>query len=115
MEWLGIFRRIQGQDLLPTSVLRAREKIGVGVKKLPIQHLPHEELWSVLKPGERFLHFQLRDSSTAGLAATAGATAGNIGLSYLLHRTEHHRLERITSMIKIGASTAAVTFSAIHR
>jgi hypothetical protein len=87
----------------------------VSVKKLPIEHLPQEELWSVLKPENAFSISKLRDSSTAGLAATAGATAGNIGFSYLLHETEHHRLERITSMIKIGASTAAVTFSAIHR
>lgn len=54
--------------------------------------------------------------STPGLAANfAGATVANIGLSYLFHRTGHHRLERITSIINISASTVAVTYSATHR
>ena len=71
-----------------------------------------------LQNGSRELNpvTRLFSGSTAGLAANfAGATAGNIGLSYLLHRTGHHRLERITSMINVGASTAAVTYSATHR
>jgi hypothetical protein len=59
---------------------------------------------------------RLFSGSTAGLAANfAGATAGNVGLSYLFHRSGHHRLERITSMINIGASTVAVTYSVTHQ
>ena len=71
-----------------------------------------------LQNGSRELNpiTRLFSGSTAGLAANfAGATAGNIGLSYLFHRTGHHRLERITSMINIAASTVAVTYSVTHQ
>jgi len=54
--------------------------------------------------------------STPGLVANfAGETAGVIGLSYLFHRTGHHRLERITSLVNIGASGVAVTYGLAHR
>lgn len=54
--------------------------------------------------------------SAAGLALNfAGQTIGTIGLSYVLHKTGHHRLERVTSLLNIGASTAAVTYSLTHR
>ena len=59
---------------------------------------------------------RLFSHSTAGLAVNfAGATAASIGLSYWFHKTGHHRLERLTSMVNISASTAAVTYSAAHR
>jgi hypothetical protein len=49
--------------------------------------------------------------STAGLAVNfAGETVGVVGLSYLFHKTGHHRLERAVSLVNIGASAAAVTF-----
>jgi hypothetical protein len=54
--------------------------------------------------------------STAGLAVNfAGETVGTVGLSYLFHKTGHHRLERAVSMLNIGSSAAAVTFSLAHR
>jgi hypothetical protein len=54
--------------------------------------------------------------STAGLALNfAGEAASTVGLSYLFHRTDHHKLERAVSMVNIGASGAAVTYSATHR
>jgi hypothetical protein len=54
--------------------------------------------------------------STAGLAMNfAGETAGVVGLSYLLHKMGHHRLERTVSMLNIGTSAAAVTFDLAHR
>ena len=54
--------------------------------------------------------------STAGLAANfVGETAGVIGLSYFFHRTGHHRLERITPMVNIGASAFAVAYGLTHR
>ena len=55
-------------------------------------------------------------TSTSGLAANvAGETAGVIGLSYFFHRTGHHKLERITSLVNIGASGVAVTYGLTHR
>jgi hypothetical protein len=55
-------------------------------------------------------------SSTTGLAVNfAGETAGVIGISYFLHKTGHHKLERIVSMVNIGASAAAVTYGLGHR
>jgi hypothetical protein len=54
--------------------------------------------------------------STAGLAANfAGETAGSIGISYLFHKTGHHRLERVTSMVNISGSAAAVAYGLRHR
>jgi hypothetical protein len=52
--------------------------------------------------------------STAGLAVNfAGETVGVVGLSYLFHRTGHHKLERAVSLVNIGASAAAVTFDVV--
>lgn len=35
----------------------------------------------------------------------AGGTALSVGLSYWLHRTDHHRLERWVSIVHIGVTT----------
>ena len=54
--------------------------------------------------------------STAGLATNfAGEAAGVIALSYLFHKTGHHKLERITSMVNIGASSGAVAYGLTTR
>jgi hypothetical protein len=54
--------------------------------------------------------------STTGLALNfAGETAGVVGISYFLHKTGHHKLERAVSMLNIGSSAAAVTFDLAHR
>ena len=53
--------------------------------------------------------------STACLAVNfAGETIGVGGFSYLLHKTGRHRLERLVSLVNIGASAAAVTFDVVH-
>jgi hypothetical protein len=53
---------------------------------------------------------------TAGLAVNfAGESAGVVGVSYFLHKTGHHKLERLVSMLNIGSSAAAVTFDLAHR
>lgn len=49
--------------------------------------------------------------STPGLATNfALETASTIGISYMLHKTGHHRLERITSFVNIGTSAGAVAY-----
>ncbi|MGH9496823.1 MAG: hypothetical protein ACRD3B_17640 [Candidatus Sulfotelmatobacter sp.] len=54
--------------------------------------------------------------STPALAMNfAGETAGAIGLSYFFHKSGHHRLERIVSIVDVGGSVGAVTFGLIHR
>lgn len=54
--------------------------------------------------------------STAGLALNfAGETGGVIGLSYFFHKTGHHKLERMTSYVNIGASAVAVGYGLSHR
>ena len=54
--------------------------------------------------------------STTGLAVNfAGETVGVVGLSYLFHKTGHHKMERAISMLNIGSSATAVTFDVIHR
>ena len=55
-------------------------------------------------------------SSATGLAVNfAGETAGVIALSYFFHKTGHHKLERIVSMVNIGGSAGAVTCGLTHR
>jgi len=54
--------------------------------------------------------------STPGLAANfALETASTIGISYLFHKTGHHKLERITSFVNIGTSAGAVAYGLTHR
>jgi hypothetical protein len=54
--------------------------------------------------------------STPGLAVNFGLeTAASVGLSYFFHKTGHHGLERMTSMVNIGASIGAVTYGQTHR
>ncbi len=44
-------------------------------------------------------------NNSAGFAAVeAGASAASVGLSYLMHRTGHHRLERWVSIVHIGVT-----------
>ncbi len=53
--------------------------------------------------------------STAGLAVNfAGEAVGVVGLSYVFHKTGHHRLERAVSVLNIGSSASAVTFDLLH-
>ncbi|MGA2647557.1 MAG: hypothetical protein ABSF15_22875 [Candidatus Sulfotelmatobacter sp.] len=64
-----------------------------------------------LNPVTRFF-----SGSTPGLAMNfAGETAGVVGVSYFLHKTGHHKLERVASMLNIGSSAAAVSFDLAHR
>ncbi len=54
--------------------------------------------------------------STAGLAINfAGETAGVISLGYFFHKTNHHRLERLTSIVNIGGTLGAVGYGLAHR
>ena len=49
--------------------------------------------------------------SSAGLAVNfAGETLGVIGVSYFFHRTGHHKMERIVTMVNIGSSAGAVSY-----
>ena len=53
---------------------------------------------------------------TAGLALNfAGENVGVVGISYLFHKTGHHKLERFVSMVNIGSSASAVTFDLAQR
>jgi len=73
---------------------------------------------SILQNGGKELNpvTRLFSGSTAALAADfAGETAGIIGLSYYLHKTGHHKLERIAPMLDIGASSFAVVYDLSHR
>ncbi len=59
---------------------------------------------------------RLFGGSTAGLATNfIGETAGGIGLSYFFHKTGHHKLERMVSLVNIGASAGAVSYGLTHR
>ena len=54
--------------------------------------------------------------STPGLATNlALETSTTIGISYMLHKTGHHKLERITSFVNIGTSAGAVAYGLTHR
>jgi hypothetical protein len=73
---------------------------------------------SNLESGGRELNPVVRmfGRSTSGLAVNfAGETAGFIGVSYFLHKTGHHKLERIASTVDIGGSAGAVIYGLTHR
>lgn len=54
--------------------------------------------------------------STPALAANfAGQTAGVIAVSYLLHKSGHHKLERMAPVANIASSTFAVAYGLSHR
>lgn len=54
--------------------------------------------------------------SSAGLAVNfIGETAGVISLSYFFHKTGHHKLERMVSIVNIGSSAGAVSYGLSHR
>jgi hypothetical protein len=54
--------------------------------------------------------------STPALAANfALETSGVMGVSYLFHKTGHHKLERFTSLLNAGSSAGAVTYGLTHR
>jgi hypothetical protein len=53
--------------------------------------------------------------STAGLALNfAGEAAGVTGMSYLFHKTGHHRLERLAPMLNMAASGYAIGYGLRH-
>jgi hypothetical protein len=54
---------------------------------------------------EVFLTNDLVDNHAAFAAVEAGATGLSIGLSYVFHHYNHHKLERWTSIVHIGAAT----------
>jgi hypothetical protein len=59
---------------------------------------------------------RLCESGTAGqLVFFGGRTAGALGLSYLLHKTGHHKLERAFTGWAIADSSYGVVYSFAHR
>lgn len=71
-----------------------------------------------LQAGGRELNPMVRvfGRSSAGLAANfVGENIGVIGVSYFFHKTGHHKLERIVSMVDIGGSAGAVGFGLASR
>jgi hypothetical protein len=58
----------------------------------------------------------LCESGTAGqLDFFGGRMAGVVGISYLLHRTGHHKLERAFRVYASGDSAYGVGYSFAHR
>jgi hypothetical protein len=53
---------------------------------------------------EIFLTNSIVDNHPLFAGIEAGATAASIGVSYVFHRTGHHRLERWTSAIHFGVA-----------
>jgi hypothetical protein len=54
---------------------------------------------------EIFLTNSIVDNHPLFAGIEAAATAASIGVSYLFHRTGHHRLERWTSIVHFGVAT----------
>lgn len=71
-----------------------------------------------LQSGGRELNPMVRvfGRSTVGLAANfAGEGVGTVAMSYFFHRTGHHKLERMVSLVNIGGSATAVGYGLAHR
>lgn len=59
---------------------------------------------------------RLLSGSTPGLATNFALETGAVmGVSYLFHKTGHHKLERATSYINLGVSAFAVSYNLSHR
>jgi hypothetical protein len=59
---------------------------------------------------------RILSGSTAGLATNFALESGGIiAVSYLFHKTGHHRLERLTSVVNVASSAGAVTYGFTHR
>jgi len=54
---------------------------------------------------EILLTNEVVDNKPAFVAIEAAATLTSVGVSYLFHRTGHHKLERWTSIVHIGVAT----------
>ena len=54
---------------------------------------------------EAFLTNSIVDNHPLFAGIEVAATAASVGVSYIFHRTGHHRLERWTSAIHIGVAT----------
>jgi hypothetical protein len=54
---------------------------------------------------EAFLTNSIVDNRPLFAGIEVGATAASVGVSYLFHRTGHHRLERWTSIVHVGVAT----------
>jgi len=54
---------------------------------------------------EAFLTNSVVDNRPLFAGIEAAATAASIGVSYVFHRTGHHRLERWTSIVHFGVAT----------
>ena len=72
-----------------------------------------------LSDGEREMDSMAKalcESGTAGqLVFFGGRMAGVVGISYLLHRTGHHKLERAFPVYASGDSAYGVAYSFAHR
>jgi len=54
--------------------------------------------------------------STPGLAANFALETGAVmGVTYLFHKTGHHKLERFTSLVNMSGSAGAVAYGLTHR
>ncbi len=58
---------------------------------------------------EIFLTNSVVDNHALFAGIEVAATGASIGVSYLFHRTGHHRLERWTSIVHFGVATAGAT------
>jgi hypothetical protein len=56
----------------------------------------------------------LTQSCPKDLAIILGVNAGTVGLAWLLHRTGHHKLERIPMLWKAGDSINGIVYSKQH-
>jgi hypothetical protein len=54
---------------------------------------------------EALLTDRIVDNKPLFISIEATGTAASIGLSYIFHRTNHHKLERWVSVLHIGVST----------
>ncbi|HXN22624.1 MAG TPA: hypothetical protein VOA41_07775 [Candidatus Dormibacteraeota bacterium] len=55
---------------------------------------------------EILLNNEIVDNHPLFAGVEAAGTVASMGVSYLFHRTGHHRLERLTSIIHVGVTTA---------
>jgi len=99
-------RFLDGKNRLLFSTVAAFSAADFGVTRMNLAN-GGRELNPIVRPFA---------GNTATLAMNfVGETACVVAVSYLFHRSGHHRLERLTSLVNVAGSAFAVGYGVSHR
>lgn len=91
---------------VPVHRFADRTNLGLFAAVAATRAIDYHSTFYALSRGakENNLPAALVSSKPVFAAFSAGAVAANVGVAYLLHRSAHHRLERIVSLFHVGVT-----------